>query len=350
MKSQNMHSLAPRILLIAVCSLILLAFLGAVEQACHTLAAGLAYAMQPVAEIQVRTEVVAADKRLNLLDFCEPDTIPEDWKQLLAGVDLGPAPEAGRDNSINPQQLVRRLQSLISSQGMDPKQTRIEIPDKVTVIRQKLSMTREQIEEIYREFVLKKIPGKSPEDLIIRQINFYSIPALPTGSMSYEVSASPSERFLGDVSVTIHFYVDGREIRNLRVSGKVELHRDVVHTARPMKRNEVISESDIQLVRANIAAHPDRYAIQRDQVVGKKLLSSIGPNEPIRLRDLEHPPLIKRGDPVTIFFQQEGVRLSTKGEAKGDGGEGDRIRIRNIDSKKNILCRVVDSQTVEVLP
>jgi flagellar basal body P-ring formation protein FlgA len=350
MGSLKTHSLAPRILLAVVCGLAVLGFLDADEWGCPSLSAGSAYAMQPLVEIQVRTEVAATDKRLKLLDFCELATIPEEWKPLLAGVDLGPAPEAGREANFNPQQLVRRLQSLIAAQRMDPKQTKIQIPDKITVTRQQILMAREQIEEIYRGFVLQKLPGKAPEDLVIRQIGFSSIPALPTGSMSYEVTASPNERFIGDVSVTIHFYVDGKELRNLRVSGKVDLYQEVVQSTRSMKRNEVGADGDIQLVRTNIAAHPDRYVMQRDQVVGKKLLCSIGPNQPISLRDLENPPLIKRGDPVTIFFQQEGVRLSTKGEAKGNGGQGDRIRIKNIDSKRNVLCQVVDSQTVEVLP
>jgi flagella basal body P-ring formation protein FlgA len=210
-------------------------------------------------------------------------------------------------------------------------------------------LTREQIEEIYREFIFKKIPSKTTEDLVVRQISFSAIPALPSGNMSYEVTSSPSERFLGDVSVMIHFYVDGKEMRSLRVAGKVELYQDVVHTTRALKRNEILTDGDIQLLRANIAAHPDRYVLQKDQVVGKRLLCNIGYNQPVGPRDLENPPLIKRGDPVTIFFHQDGVRLSTRGEAKGNGGEGERIRIKNIDSKKDILCRVVDSQTVEVI-
>jgi flagella basal body P-ring formation protein FlgA len=349
METRKKRSFAPRILAAAACNLVVLGFFLVPQMDCYSMAGGLAYAMQPLTEIQVRTEVVVTDKRLKLLDFCEPGTIPEAWKPLLEGVDVGPAPEAGREVALNPQQLVRRLQSLITAQGMDPGQTKIQVPDKIVVSRQQIPVTREQIEEIYREFIFKKFPGKTTEDLEIKQINFSSPPALPTGTMSYEVTTSSSERFLGDVSVIIHFYVDAKEIRNLRVSGKVELYQDVVYSTRPMKRGEIISESDIQLMRANIAARPDRYIAQRDHVVGKKLLCSVGTNQPINHRDLENPPLIKRGDPVTILFQQDGIRLSTRGEAKENGGQGERIRIRNIDSKKYILCQVVDSQTVEVL-
>jgi len=345
-----MLSSCSRILMATVCSVIAIGFCDLCERGPLCMATGRVYAMEPMVEINVRTKVVVTDKRLKMLDFCELNGIPEEWKALLAEVDLGPAPEAGREASFNLQQLVRHLQHLIVVQGIDPKQTKIQLPDKVTVARQQLQITREQIEEIYREFVLKNVPGKAPEDLVIRLISFSSIPALPSGDMGYKVTSSPNEHFIGDVSVTIHFYIDGKEVRNMRVSGKVDLYQHVVCSVRSMKRGEVISEGDIQLVRANISDHPSRYIIQRDQVVGKRLLHDIGPNDTISPRDLDRPPLVKRGDPVTMIFQEEGIKLSTRGEAKENGVQGGRIRIKNIDSNKNVLCQVIDSQTVEVLP
>ncbi len=223
------------------------------------------------------------------------------------------------------------------------------VPETITATPNQTVVTREQMEELFREFVLKKTPWKA-EDLVIGKISFSPLPALPSGRLSLEVTASPHERFVGDVSVIVHFYVDGKEIRNMRISGKVELYREVMHSVRAMKRNEVITEADIQSVRANIAAHPERYVMLREQVIGKRLLSGIGPNQPISPRDLDQPSLVKRGDPVTIVYQQDGIRLSTKGEAKENGGQGDRIRIRNLESKKHILCQIIDPQTVEVLP
>lgn len=313
------------------------------------LTATVAHALPALAEISVQAKVMASEKRLRLLDFCEPDRLPEEWKVLLAEVDLGPAPEAGREMSFKAQQVVHPLERLLAAQGMDPKQTVVHLPDKISVSRQQIPLTREQIEELFKEFILKKASWKT-EDLVIGPISFSSLPALPMGQLSVEVTASPHERFLGDVSVTMHFSVDGKEVRTLRVSSKIELNQEVLHTVRAMKRDEVITEADLQSVRTNIASRPDRYLLHRDQVVGKRLLCGVGANQPLTPRDLEQPSLINRGDPVTILYQQDGIRLSTRGEAKEKGGAGERIRIRNLDSKKIILGQVLDSQTVEVIP
>ena len=349
MRSSLLHVILPQIFVACISCLLAPGVSLFCQQGLLGLADGLAHALPAVAEISVQANVVVGDKRLRLLDFCGADKLPPEWQALLAGVDLGPAPEVGREMSFKSEQIAQHLERLITLQGLDLKQIAIRLPDKIMVSRQQMTITREQIETHFREFVLKKASWKT-EDLVIGQISFGSLPALPPGQLTVEVTASPHERFVGNVSVTMHFGVDGKEVRNMRVSGKVELYQEVIHSVRAMKRDEVITEADIQSIRTNIAARPDRYLSQPDQVVGKRLLCSIGPNEPFGPRDLDQPSLIKRGDPVTIVYQQAGIRLSTRGEAKDKGRQGDRIRIRNLDSKKNILCQVIDSQTVEVLP
>jgi flagellar basal body P-ring formation protein FlgA len=349
MRSSLFHPIMPGIILAFAFCLMApdLSLFG--QRAPLCLAGEPGHGIPALAQVSVQANVVASDKRLSLLDFCEADRLPEAWRALLAGVDLGPAPDVGHEMSFKSQQLAHQLERLITAQGLDPKQTEMRLPEKITVTRSQSPLTREQIEELFKEFVLKNAPWKT-DDLVIRQISFSSLPALPAGHLSIEVTAAPHERFVGEVSVTMHFHIDGKEVRNMRVSGKVDLFQEVIHSVRAMKRNDVITEADIQSVRANIAARPERYVSQREQVVGKKLLCSVGPNQPLSPRELDEPSLIKRGDAVTIVYEQEGIRLSTKGEARGNGAQGGRIRIRNLDSKKDISCQIIDSQTVAVVP
>lgn len=349
MKSRAGHSLWLSISRSALCCLFTGLFINPIWGDSSCMAADSADAVKPVAAITIQTRVVVSDKQLKLLDFCEPASLPEEWRALLADADLGPAPKAGQETEFSAQQIVHHLQRLFIGQGMDPKQIKIQIPDKITVARQQISITREQIEAIYREFIEKKACWKA-EDLVIRQISFSDIPALPYGILSYEVTASPHELFVGDVTVTIRFHVNGKAARNMRVSGKVDLFQEVAHTVRSMKRSELINDADIQFLRINVAPHPDRYVMKQQQIAGKKLLSDLGPNQPFRPRDLENPALVKRGDPVTIVFQEDGIRMSTSGEARENGGQGDRIQIINADSRKRIFCQVIDAQTVAVLP
>jgi flagella basal body P-ring formation protein FlgA len=63
---------------------------------------------------------------------------------------------------------------------------------------------------------------------------------------------------------------------------------------------------------------------------------------------IEFPPLIRRGEAVTIRLPQGRLLLSVAGEAQQDGREGETIRVRNSSSRKEILCRVITAGQVQV--
>ena len=59
-------------------------------------------------------------------------------------------------------------------------------------------------------------------------------------------------------------------------------------------------------------------------------------------------PIIKPRDVVTLTARVGGVRIVTRGEAMQEGRPGDKIRVRNVDSKREVFGKVVDRGTVEV--
>jgi flagella basal body P-ring formation protein FlgA len=82
-------------------------------------------------------------------------------------------------------------------------------------------------------------------------------------------------------------------------------------------------------------------------VENRRVLRNIGVHQPIELQNLDKPLVLKRGDPVMIVYDQPGIQVTAKGQANGDGGVGDSLSVVNVSSKKTIVCRVVDSQTVQ---
>jgi flagella basal body P-ring formation protein FlgA len=306
-------------------------------------------ALEPLTKLEIVTEVKADRNRVSLLDLCNSMGLPDGWKAVLGNADIGEAPAIGSDKFIRPDQLRDHLQRFLSSQGCDPSQVELIIPEKITITRQSFRVPKEQIESIYREYILSKSPW-NPQDLSIRGIFSPESPDLPAGEMTYEVIANSHERFIGNVSLTIQFYIDGVKERTLRVTGKVELYQNVVHASRPMKKGEVITEADIETQRVNIAENPDRFAMQPDQVIGKRLLRDAGLRQPFNLADLDCPLALKRGKAVTIVYQQPGLKMTAKGQAREDGTIGSTVRVLNVMTNRTVLCRVTDSDTVQAVP
>jgi len=58
--------------------------------------------------------------------------------------------------------------------------------------------------------------------------------------------------------------------------------------------------------------------------------------------------LVKQHDLVKLTAKVGAMRVTALGEALQDGGAGQCIRVKNVDSKNVILGRVVDRSLVEV--
>jgi flagella basal body P-ring formation protein FlgA len=300
-------------------------------------------------DIAVRPHSEVSGGTVRLSELCDLASIPEAWRNTLELIELGRAPEAGRERLIVQDALRDTIQRQLAARGMQADMVRLHIPQQVVLTRRCTQIQDRDIAEIYRDFILRQVPWKA-EDLSIQQLRSSELPCLPAGRVTHEVVASANERFLGNVGVTIHLLVDGRRVSTVRAAGRVELHQQVVGTRRAIKRNEMLVSADLQMLRCNVTDRPDRFVTNIEEALGKRLLSNMSGNQPLTLNQLDTPFVVKRGDWVTIVFQREGLRVSGKGQAKENGKQGDRVKVANIDSNQEIVCRVVDAQTVEASP
>mgnify|MGYP001825038479 FL=1 len=93
---------------------------------------------------------------------------------------------------------------------------------------------------------------------------------------------------------------------------------------------------------------PDGVITDPGAVLGKRTRRAIGTQTPLRADLIELPPLVKRGDLVVIIAESNGLKITTLGQVKKRGRLGDRIPVANMDSKKILYARVIDSNTVKV--
>ena len=303
-------------------------------------------ALEPISEIRVLGNVTVNHKEVSLVEICDPETIPGEWKSIMGGLNIGDAPPAGSEKFIDPGQLRTYLVRLLDSYRINSSEVKFDIPARIVVKRESTQITQEMIEEIFKKFVFESSPWKR-EDINIQRVRFSGVPLIPTGKMTYEVTASSvKERFIGNVTATVDFYVNEEKVRTLGVVGKVEVFGNVYLASRPLKQNEMISEADLEVHKMNLTDAADRFATRLDQVENRRVLRSLGVHQPLEFKDLDRPLVLKRGDPVRIVWEEPGLSVTAKGQANADGGVGDILAITNVESKKTIHCRVVDAQTV----
>ncbi|WP_319761684.1 flagellar basal body P-ring formation chaperone FlgA [Maridesulfovibrio sp.] len=140
--------------------------------------------------------------------------------------------------------------------------------------------------------------------------------------------------------------VDGRVLR--RVSGTVfvDLWKPVPCPVRPINRKELITPDLITWKSKNMAHLGNRVWDGKGGPWRVKI--PVGTGQPIMRSSIEPAPVIARGDKVTLMFRSEHLKLTVPVESLEDGGVGQTVTVRNLQSKRKVIATVINAQTVQV--
>lgn len=215
------------------------------------------------------------------------------------------------------------------------------------VARKGIEIDKKIIEQIVLEFLDKKIPWDKNRVKVKLFQNGESI-FLPDKPYVYKVIPPVRTNYLGTIPLSVVFDIHNQPQKKVSVTVKIEVDTDVVVVQNPLNRNQTVSEDDVEVISMDMADLPSNYISSLNEAVGKKTLRAINPKEILRTDIIELPPLVRRNDIVSIIVESGALRISVIGEARESGRSGERIKVVNLDSKKEIFARVLDSKTVKV--
>ncbi len=259
----------------------------------------------------------------------------------LEAVKLGKAPAAGEMKEISGQSIETKINRIGAGTTVA-----LHLPETVEVTADGIEISAEKIESMVKRFILKKVPWDS-ESVIITVSPVEGI-TLDPGKITYEMSARQKEDFLGSANISLVFLVDNREAKKIQVNAKIAVMQDVLVSTRALERHEVITEEDVRLEKMNLAELRADVMTDPGEVLGKRAKRTIEINTPLRLNYLEVPPLVKRGDMVTIVAESDVLKITTKGFVTESGCKGEMVKVINVNSRKELFAKVRDSRTVEV--
>ena len=208
-------------------------------------------------------------------------------------------------------------------------------------------VTEGELRRVVGDFLTQKDKHLDAE-VTVKKIGISGDLKLPPGKVSYEVVAPERWEGWGNASLALIVRVDDQVRRNLTVQVEVEALAEMLIATRTLERGEVITESDVALARRDLAHQQGRYCRSKKEVLGLRMKSTVRGNSPLRGDYLERVPVVNSGQLVTILVENEVVRITASGRAKGSGAVGDTIAVQNLTSQKELAGRVVDATTVRV--
>lgn len=162
---------------------------------------------------------------------------------------------------------------------------------------------------------------------------------LPTGKLSCRVIPSASPVYQSH-SFNLTFSVDGKVRENLAVRGDMKATAPVVVAAVDIPRGTLLTAENIRIQTMNLDRMRDP-SFEPQAVVGQKVKRSLRKGVVVEKSMIDFPPLVKRGELITIIARHGELKITATAVARSDGREGDTIRVKNNGSGKEILCKVI---------
>jgi flagella basal body P-ring formation protein FlgA len=195
----------------------------------------------------------------------------------------------------------------------------------------------ERISEIEDNFEVKaKFPGRDFD--------------LPEGKTEFEFEVLGQNQRLKArrIPLLLKIKVDGELKKKFRLSSQAKFFKDVVKSTRRLKKGTVVSLEDLDLFQVDALRVDKRTFVYPEEVVGLMVVRDINEGQTMKVNMVRKPSVVKRGDRVLIMAKMGGMKITAPGVVREKGFKGSMIRVQNIQSKKEVYGKVLDSKTIEV--
>lgn len=204
----------------------------------------------------------------------------------------------------------------------------------------------EQVRQ-YLENYLEQQGSRFPQaQLRFRKLRLPKAFTVPEGRLSCQITPS-DPGLLASSRFNMIFRVNGKAVENIAISATLEALAPVAIASGDLRRGTLLKAEHIRLEQRDLCRLRDP-SFEIEELLGQRLKRSLRKGAVLERSAVNFPPVIKRGEIVTITARKGSLLITAKGMAQQNGDAGDLIRVRNINSLKDLLCRVTGPVAVSV--
>lgn len=112
------------------------------------------------------------------------------------------------------------------------------------------------------------------------------------------------------------------------IQAQVGVLADYVAAAVPLAQGQPIEQSQLVLMKGDLAALPNGVVTDMAQAVGRSSTVSLPSGAPLRLDSLRSKPVVQQGQLVRVVSNGAGFRVSAEARAIGNAAEGQVVQVR----------------------
>lgn len=147
---------------------------------------------------------------------------------------------------------------------------------------------------------------------------------------------------------TIGVRCEGSKPWSIFVPVKIAVFQDVLVARQPLPRGKIITNSDIQLQAIDISKLLGNHIVNQEIAIGQQLSRPVQMGQVLLSDFLKPPILVKRGQTVPLVAKGGAFEVRMEGEAMADAAAGQRLKVRNIRSKRIVEGKLAKNGIVFV--
>lgn len=310
-------------------------------------------------EVRLNTECVPEARLVTLGDVADISPLDDPQAERLAAVKLFPAPVRGKKRVVR----IGELMELLTLRGFEVQEIRFTGSDVVSIESPQMVRSAPALPAQHRlsaseaaracdevkQAVAKYLASQGGDDApwaVELSLSPQQAEQILSGKEPLKVSSE-----VGPKAGRQTFLISGRgsqPAEPLSIDAEIWQTPSIVVATRDLARGERLTAADVKLQMADRRSTRTAAVGSLEQAVGKELTRGVPEGQPIPSDSVRSPRLVQRGEIVTVYAHNAGVRVRIAARAREDGGQDDLVLIESIENRKTYYGRVTGVQTVEV--
>jgi flagella basal body P-ring formation protein FlgA len=135
--------------------------------------------------------------------------------------------------------------------------------------------------------------------------------------------------------------------QDVKLNMQIAVESQVPVAKYDLEAGKILSAEDLELAWKKVRRLNDFSQTSKDHLVGKELRRKVSRDEIVDPRHIKKSVAIARGHAVKLKLSSGGISLTSEAKAMQAGSIGDEIEVQVVATKKKLLAKVIDSETVE---
>jgi flagella basal body P-ring formation protein FlgA len=201
---------------------------------------------------------------------------------------------------------------------------------------------------VLRKALVGYIEESAPSGVEMEQWDLRRGDVLPLRGEIVGINLASGAKWRSRTPMRIRVETASGVTRTLWVTADLRRARPVVVARRTLPMGHLIGPEDVTAeVREGWRNHEDLYARTGD-VVGKKVWRPVSKGACVKSWHVRDRRDMQRGQDVVIVAESGTIRVQAPGQLMESGNPGDRVRVLNRASGKELTATVLDAHTVLV--